>query len=246
MGRFFNSTLYAISVGSSAFSNDNKRQGTDVQYDWTPPAGGDIALLAASGSIEFASCHEHDAVGPMTGVISPSMPVHIIENVTDGNREYCTVNEGLGKVLCFGAFSSEVLERLRWIEIVYMPAFLKTDLDEDVRKQALAFIQKNENYFLNLSMPSPPASLDAGHGVEGSTIVMTMARNGVEFRKPTQRGIAMLSVDEAREHIQNGQFPAGSMLPKVESALSFVTSRLGREAIAGKTGTRFVEEVVVK
>lgn len=182
--------------------------------------------LAASGEIEFAPCHEHDAVGPMAGVISPSMPVHIIENVTDGNRAYCTVNEGLGKVLRFGAFSSEVLDRLRWIEKVYMPAlqkalevsgpvdlrtliaqalhmgdechnrnkaatslflrdimpaFLEADMDESVRKQALAFIQKNEHYFLNLSMPAAKASLDAGHGIKGSTIVTTMARNGVEF-----------------------------------------------------------------
>lgn len=226
-GSFFYSTLYTISVGSSAFSKDIERQGTDVvQYDWSPRAGGDIAFLATSGAIEFAPCHEHDAVGPMAGVISPSMPVHIIENVTDGNRAYCTVNEGLGKVLRFGAFSSEVLERLRWIEKVYMPAlqkaldvsgpvdlrtliaqalhmgdechnrnkaatslflrdmmpaFLETDLDEGVRKQALAFIQKNEHYFLNLSMPAAKASLDAGHGVKGSTIVTTMARNGVDF-----------------------------------------------------------------
>ncbi|TCI27632.1 DUF1116 domain-containing protein [Exiguobacterium sp. SH5S4] len=182
--------------------------------------------LAASGDIEFAPCHEHDAVGPMAGVISPSMPVHIIENVTDGNRAYCTVNEGLGKVLRFGAFSDDVLERLRWIEKVYMPAlqkaldvsgavdlraliaqalhmgdechnrnkaatslflrdmlpaFLAADMTDDVRKQALAFIQKNEHYFLNLSMPAAKASLEAGHGIKGSTIVTAMARNGVDF-----------------------------------------------------------------
>lgn len=84
-------------------------------------------------------------------------------------------------------------------------------------------------------------------------ILTAVDQVAVDFGKPTQRGLAMLSVNEAREHIQDGQFPAGSMLPKVESALSFVTSRPGREAIitslerageaiAGKTGTRFVEE----
>ncbi|MCC5893268.1 DUF1116 domain-containing protein [Exiguobacterium sp.] len=197
-----------------------------ILYEGLATTEAEARELAASGAIEFAPCHEHDAVGPMAGVISPSMPVHIIENVTDGNRAYCTVNEGLGKVLRFGAFSIEVLERLRWIEKVYMsalqkaldvsgpvdlrtliaqalhmgdechnrnkaatslflrdmmPAFLEADLDDDVRKQALAFIQKNEHYFLNLSMPAAKASLDAGHGVKGSTIVTTMARNGVDF-----------------------------------------------------------------
>lgn len=79
----------------------------------------------------------------------------------------------------------------------------------------------------------------------------------VDFGKPTQRGIAILSMGEAREHIQDGQFPTGSMLLKVESTISIVASRPGSEviimsleradeAIAGKTGTRFVEEVVVK
>lgn len=88
-------------------------------------------------------------------------------------------------------------------------------------------------------------------------ILTAVDQVAIDFGKPTERGIAMLSVDEAREHIHDGQFPAGSMLPKVESALSFVASRPGREAIitslerageaiAGKTGTRFVEGVVVK
>lgn len=84
-------------------------------------------------------------------------------------------------------------------------------------------------------------------------ILTAVDQVAIDFGKPTQRGLAMLSVDEAREHIQAGQFPAGSMLPKVESALAFVTSRFGREAIItslerageaikGQTGTRFVDE----
>lgn len=78
--------------------------------------------LAASGEIEFSPCNEHQAVGPMAGIISPSMPVHVIENRTHGNRSFSTVNEGLGKVLRFGAYSDEVLQRLKWIETVFAPA----------------------------------------------------------------------------------------------------------------------------
>ncbi|CQR47298.1 membrane protein FdrA [Paraliobacillus sp. PM-2] len=81
--------------------------------------------LAASGEIEFAPANEHAAVGPMAGIISPSMPVHVIENRVHGNRAYCTVNEGLGKVLRFGANSKEVLDRLKWIETVFAPVLKK-------------------------------------------------------------------------------------------------------------------------
>ena len=71
--------------------------------------------LAASGAIALDPCHEHGAVGPMAGIISPSMPVWVVENTDHGNRTYCNLNEGLGKVLRFGANSPEVLDRLRWL-----------------------------------------------------------------------------------------------------------------------------------
>ncbi|MGD9141918.1 MAG: DUF1116 domain-containing protein, partial [bacterium] len=72
--------------------------------------------LAASGKVDFEPCHHHSAVGPMAGVVSPSMPVWIVENRTHGNRAYCTLNEGLGKVLRYGAYSGEVVDRLRYME----------------------------------------------------------------------------------------------------------------------------------
>ena len=72
--------------------------------------------LAESGKIEFSPCQDHAAVGPMAGIITPRMPVWIIENETFGNRTYATLNEGLGKVLRYGAYSQEVLDRLRWME----------------------------------------------------------------------------------------------------------------------------------
>jgi hypothetical protein len=77
--------------------------------------------LAASGEITFDPCNMHDAVGPMAGVVTASMPVWILENKTFGNRAYCTINEGLGKVLRFGAYDDEVLARLRWMERESIP-----------------------------------------------------------------------------------------------------------------------------
>lgn len=81
--------------------------------------------LAASGAIEFAPCHEHSAVGPMAGIISSSMPVWILRNEAHGNFAYCTLNEGLGKVLRYGAFGEPVILKLKWMEDVLYPTLKK-------------------------------------------------------------------------------------------------------------------------
>jgi Protein of unknown function (DUF1116) len=78
--------------------------------------------LAGRGEIDFAPCHHHGAVGPMAGILSPSMPVAVVENRAAGTRAFATLNEGLGKVLRFGAYGPEVLERLRWLAGTLAPA----------------------------------------------------------------------------------------------------------------------------
>jgi hypothetical protein len=75
----------------------------------------DAARRAAAGEFDFGPCHDRGAVGPMAGVVTASMPMMIVENSHSGKRAYCTFNEGLGKVLRYGAFDSEVLERLAWL-----------------------------------------------------------------------------------------------------------------------------------
>ena len=77
--------------------------------------------LASSGEITYDPCHHRDAVGPMAGVTTYSMPVWIVENKPFGNFAYCTLNEGLGKVLRYGAFSEEVITRLKWMEELLAP-----------------------------------------------------------------------------------------------------------------------------
>ncbi len=77
--------------------------------------------LAASGKIKYEPCHEHGAVGPMAGIISASMPVFIVKNEAAGNYAYATQNEGLGKVLRYGAYSPDVIERLKWMETALYP-----------------------------------------------------------------------------------------------------------------------------
>ncbi len=182
--------------------------------------------LASSGQIEYAPCHEHSAVGPMAGIVSPSMPVFIIKNEKYGNYAYCTLNEGLGKVLRYGAFSEEVITRLRWMEDVLYPVLKKAvehigkidlknliaqalhmgdevhnrnragtsllyrtlapaivltaDKKEDAAK-VLEFINGNDHFFLNLSMPVCKVVLDAARNIEGSSMAVVMARNGTEW-----------------------------------------------------------------
>ncbi|MGD8466688.1 MAG: DUF1116 domain-containing protein, partial [Anaerolineae bacterium] len=77
--------------------------------------------LVESGEIDLEPCHHHQTVGPMAGVTSPSMSVYILENKTHGNLSYSNLNEGYGKVLRYGAYSEEVLDRLRWMEEVMAP-----------------------------------------------------------------------------------------------------------------------------
>jgi hypothetical protein len=182
--------------------------------------------LADSGDILFEPCHHHSSVGPMAGVVTWSMPVWVVENQTFGNRSFCTLNEGLGKVLRYGAFSDEDLSRLRWMAEDLAPVLKKVlgrhgpvdmksliaqalqmgdeghnrnragtslfireiaphlvMLDESREKIAriLNFINGNDHFFLNLTMPSCKCTVDPAASVEGSSVVTAMARNGTEF-----------------------------------------------------------------
>ncbi|MFW6229131.1 MAG: DUF1116 domain-containing protein, partial [Alkalispirochaeta sp.] len=182
--------------------------------------------LAASGEIEFDPCHHHNSVGPMAGVVTAGMPVWIMENATYGNKAYCTLNEGLGKVLRYGANSKEVIDRLKWMadelapilkralaahgpldmknliaQVLQMgdeghnrnragtslfiremaPYLVILDEDRDKLAKVFRFMHENDHFFLNLTMPSAKATVDACRDIEGSSMIVTMARNGTEF-----------------------------------------------------------------
>ena len=92
--------------------------------------------LVERGEVRLAPCHHWRAVGPMTGMITPSMPVFAVENRAYGNRAHATINEGLGKVLRFGANDDSVLARLRWLAVEAGPllgAALRAARGIDVR-----------------------------------------------------------------------------------------------------------------
>jgi hypothetical protein len=182
--------------------------------------------LVESGEINLEPCHHHGAVGPMAGVICPSMSVYILENKTHGNMTFSNLNEGYGKVLRYGAYSPEVLDRLRWMEDVMAPVLSKAielsggiDIrpliaealhmgDEGhnrnkagsvlftkilapyivrstenttVAAEIITALGDNALSVLNPLMAACKAMMDAARGIEGSTIVSVMARNGTDF-----------------------------------------------------------------
>src|ERR1044071_7240435 len=82
----------------------------------------EAAQKAAAGAFAFHPNHHFGAVGPMTGMTTRSQPLMVVENKAFGNRAYCAINEGLGKVMRFGGNDADVLNRLRWIRDVLGPA----------------------------------------------------------------------------------------------------------------------------
>ena len=85
----------------------------------------DARNMLANGEIEFIPCHHVNAVGPMGGITTANFPVFVVENRSEGNEAYCIMNEGIGKVLRFGAYSEEVINRLNWMRDVLGPTLSK-------------------------------------------------------------------------------------------------------------------------
>ena len=84
------------------------------------PASAERALASGAG-VSWEPCHSRGAVGPMAGVVSPSMWVFCLRDEVNGATSWCSLNEGLGKVLRYGAYDEEVLSRLRWMSDVLGP-----------------------------------------------------------------------------------------------------------------------------
>jgi hypothetical protein len=77
--------------------------------------------LAGGDGVSLDPCHHHRTVGPMAGVVSPSMWMFELRDPVHGGTAWCSLNEGLGKVLRYGAYGPEVVERLRWMSAVLGP-----------------------------------------------------------------------------------------------------------------------------
>ena len=99
-----------------------------LKYEGLAETDQEAEALAASGEITFEPCHHHQSVGPMTGIISSSMPLLKVENRENGNCAYSSINEGAGDVIRFGAYGERTVQRLKWMETVLAPALKATVL----------------------------------------------------------------------------------------------------------------------
>ena len=81
----------------------------------------EAVAIVEDGGVDFEPCHHHETVGPMAGVTTASMMVYVLENKTHGNKAYSNLNEGYGKVLRYGAFSQEVIDKLKWMNDIMGP-----------------------------------------------------------------------------------------------------------------------------
>ena len=186
----------------------------------------DAERALARGDFAWEPCHHRDAVGPMAGVVSPSMWMYELADDVHGNRSWCSLNEGLGKVLRYGAYGQEVIDRLHWMNSVLgpilqqsvrasgpfdikailtqmlqmgdeghnrnragslmllrelLPGMITADAPSSDIAEAVRFSGANEHFFLNLGMPACKLATLAAHGIPGSSVVTTMARNGTDF-----------------------------------------------------------------
>jgi len=197
-----------------------------IRYEGWAETDDDARDRLRRGEIALGPCHGAGAVGPMTGIVTPSMPVFVVEDRAGGGRGAATINEGLGKVLRFGANDGTVIERLRWLATeagpllgaairaaggvdlralmaqavrmgdemhqrnvaassllarALMPHLARATSDAPAVARVAEFIAGNDQFFLNLAMAAGKAGTDGCLGVEGSTMVATMARNGTDF-----------------------------------------------------------------
>jgi Protein of unknown function (DUF1116) len=86
-----------------------------IRYEGWAASDAAARDLVVRGDVQLGPCHHAGAAGPMTGIVTPSMPVFVVENRLTGSRACATLNEGLGRVLRFGANDEPVIERLRWL-----------------------------------------------------------------------------------------------------------------------------------
>jgi hypothetical protein len=182
----------------------------------------DALELIRKGGIDFSSNHDHDAVGPMAGVISPSLPILVVKDRSNGKTCYARFVENRVQ---FGLFDQESVKVLRyWSEKLspplgkairkskgidlkpmmaralhmgdelhnrpaagtllfastILPHLLKVCSPNEVL-EVTKYLSENDIFFLCMSMAACKAITKAAHGIQFSTIVTVMARNGTTF-----------------------------------------------------------------
>jgi hypothetical protein len=158
----------------------------------------EAAERLARGEVEFVPNHDIRAVGPMSGAISPSMPVFVVRNATHGNLAYTNFSEGIGRVLRFGAYGPDVIERLKWIAAVIAPA-IKTALagipgGVDLKAiQSQALLMGDEVHSRNAAATAL-FHMAIGGALAGSSFDRAKAREALDFIAATSQFFLNLSM----------------------------------------------------
>ncbi len=88
-------------------------------------------------------------------------------------------------------------------------------------------------------------------------ILTAVEQVAINFNKPDQKNLSLLTVEEAKRYMEEGHFAEGSMLPKVKAAMMFAESKMGRKsiiaslskaklAVMGRSGTSIILSPVVE
>jgi hypothetical protein len=207
----------------------NGVKGAIIYEGWAKTLEG-ADKLVASGEVELSPCHDHNAVGSMCGITSPSMPVLVVKNETFGNEGSVLLYETperqrLSMGSSFEIYKDSILKNLKWIDEVgapvlkavvqkmgsvnltpiiakaltagdelhtrsfastaffateIAPCLIELDIDKKARIEVAEFIRGCEQFFLHFAMVAGKVTADAAHGVEYSTVVTGISRNGVE------------------------------------------------------------------
>ncbi len=134
------------------------------------PEAAEAAL--GRGDVSWEPCHHRGAVGPMAGIVSSSMWLCELRDDVHGNSSWCSLNEGLGKVLRYGAYDEQVVQRLHWMSDVLGP-LLKRAVDRtgpvDIKAVIAQMVQmgdeghnRNRAGTLMLLRELLPAMIDSG------------------------------------------------------------------------------------
>jgi hypothetical protein len=196
-------------------------------YEELADSPAEAEKMTEEGEITLEPCHQHQTVGSMSGITSPSMPVFVVKNLTHNNLAFHQLYDGPSHTrLTMGSYNDELFEHLKWLRESLAPALSKSirnyeeikvkqiiaralsmgdechnrciagtsrfvmemtfrmlnaDVEKDLIEKFVEYSIQSENSFLYLVMPACKAMADAAHGIEYSTMVTAMARNGTEF-----------------------------------------------------------------
>lgn len=195
-----------------------------ILYEGWARTADEAVRLADRGGIHFSPCHHHRTIGPMAGMVSPSMKVHVVRNDAYDIETYVTLYMGLGRVLRHGVHEDDVMEKLRWLNGEFaelygealrrsggvdvkalvaqglqmgdechsrfkatsqllitqlLPHLIRSGDGEQVIR-AVKHMDAASSFPLSMVMAAFKGILDAASGIPDSTIVTTIARNGVD------------------------------------------------------------------